>query len=111
MVELVRAISAYAKARAPGFLIVPQNAPELGRRAYYLEAVDGVAQEGLYYGHDEEGAATDPAVTERPGGPPGPLYEGEQTGAGGGLCVLAGAGPRRHAPCEGPRVRLDRHFH
>ncbi len=64
MVEFVRSISSYAKARAPGFLIVPQNAPELGRRADYLEAVDGVAQEGLYYGFDEEGAATDPAVTE-----------------------------------------------
>ena len=65
MVELVRAISAYAKARVPGFLIVPQNAPELGQRAEYLGAVDGVAQEGLYYGFDEEGQATDPAVTER----------------------------------------------
>ena len=65
MVELVRGISAYARARVPDFLIVPQNAPELGRRAEYMAAVDGVAQEGLYYGFDEEGLATDPAVTER----------------------------------------------
>jgi cysteinyl-tRNA synthetase len=63
MVEFVRALSAYAKGKDPDFLIIPQNAPELGAHASYLEAVDGVAQEGLHYGYDNEGEATDPSVT------------------------------------------------
>ncbi|MDA1215787.1 MAG: endo alpha-1,4 polygalactosaminidase [Chloroflexi bacterium] len=63
MVEFVRALSAYAKGKDPDFLIIPQNAPELGTHASYLEAVDGVAQEGLHYGYDNEDEATDPSVT------------------------------------------------
>jgi cysteinyl-tRNA synthetase len=63
MVAFVRAISEHAKAVDPDFLIIPQNAPELGRIPAYLEAVDGVAQEGPYYGYDEPDQATPAEVT------------------------------------------------
>jgi cysteinyl-tRNA synthetase, unknown class len=50
MVALIIRISAYAKARKPGFWIVPQNSPEL--REYgtgYEAAVDGIGMEELFY--------------------------------------------------------------
>ncbi len=64
MVQFVEAISTYAKEKEPGFLIIPQNAPELAAHQRYLAAVDGVAQEGLHYGYEEEGAATPADITE-----------------------------------------------
>lgn len=65
MVALVRAISAYAKAKAPRSLIIPQNAPELGRYPEYLDAMDGIAQEGVYYGYETEGMPTPVEITMR----------------------------------------------
>jgi cysteinyl-tRNA synthetase, unknown class len=50
MVRLVTAISAYAKRRKPGFLVVPQNGEELLRFAEYRRVIDGVAKEDLVYG-------------------------------------------------------------
>ena len=50
MVTFVRAISAYAKARRPGFLIVSQNGEELLAHADYRSAIDAVAKEDLLYG-------------------------------------------------------------
>ena len=50
MIDLVRHISAYAKARRPGFLVVPQNAEELLQDKDYLAAIDAVAKESLLYG-------------------------------------------------------------
>jgi cysteinyl-tRNA synthetase len=50
MVDLITRISAYAKAKRPGFWIVPQNSPEL--REYgsgYLAAIDGIGMEELFY--------------------------------------------------------------
>ncbi len=52
MATFVAAISAYAKARRPGFLVVAQNGEELLARANFLGAVDGIAKEDLVYGLD-----------------------------------------------------------
>jgi cysteinyl-tRNA synthetase len=49
MAALIARISAYAKARHPDFLIVPQNSPELRRFAGYTAAIDGIAMEELFY--------------------------------------------------------------
>jgi cysteinyl-tRNA synthetase len=49
MTDLIVRISAHAKARRPGFVIFPQNAPELRRYAGYTEAVDGIGMEELFY--------------------------------------------------------------
>ncbi|MFY1691198.1 endo alpha-1,4 polygalactosaminidase [Plantactinospora sp. WMMB782] len=49
MAALVVRISRYAKARRPGFLIVPQNSPELRRQRGYTAAIDGIAMEELFY--------------------------------------------------------------
>jgi cysteinyl-tRNA synthetase len=58
MTNLVARISDYAKARRPGFLIVPQNSPELRRFPGYTGAVDGIAMEELFF------QATDKPCTE-----------------------------------------------
>jgi cysteinyl-tRNA synthetase, unknown class len=55
MVNLVSAISAYAKKRRPGFLIVPQNGEELLRFAPYRRVIDGIAKEDLVYGIKGDG--------------------------------------------------------
>lgn len=60
MIAFVRAISVYAKARRPGFLIVPQNAEELLDSEPYLAAIDGVAKEDLLFGLAGDGVANDP---------------------------------------------------
>ncbi|MET0494486.1 MAG: endo alpha-1,4 polygalactosaminidase [Actinoplanes sp.] len=58
MAGLIARISAYAKDRRPGFLIVPQNSPELRRFGGYTEAIDGIAMEELFF------LATDEPCTE-----------------------------------------------
>jgi cysteinyl-tRNA synthetase, unknown class len=50
MRAFVAVISAYAKARRPGFLIVPQNGEELTRDASYVKVIDGIAKEELIFG-------------------------------------------------------------
>ena len=55
MVMFVRRISAYAKARRPGFLIVPQNGEELLVSKSYRAAIDGIAKEDLIYGIEGDG--------------------------------------------------------
>ncbi len=49
MVDLIARLSAYAKARNPDFKVVPQNSPELHAYAGYLEAIDGLGMEELYF--------------------------------------------------------------
>jgi cysteinyl-tRNA synthetase len=49
MADLVIRMSRYAKQRQPGFLIVPQNSPELRSQAGYVDAIDGIGIEELYY--------------------------------------------------------------
>ncbi len=58
MADLIVRISAYAKKRKPGFLIVPQNSPELRHQRGYTAAVDGIGMEELFY------QATDERCTE-----------------------------------------------
>lgn len=49
MVNLIARISRYAKARHPGFLIVPQNSPELRVYPGYVSAIDGIGMEELFF--------------------------------------------------------------
>lgn len=65
MIAFVAAISAYAKARLPGFLVVPQNAEELLSDAGYRAVIDGVAKEDLFFGEAGDGVANPPPSTRR----------------------------------------------
>lgn len=58
MVDLIVRISGYARAKRPGFLIFPQNSPELADQSGYLSAVDGIGMEELFF------RATDERCTE-----------------------------------------------
>lgn len=64
MVAFVADLSSYAKTQNPDFLVIPQNAPELGERADYMAVVDGIGMEGVYFGWEEVGVATRPEDTE-----------------------------------------------
>jgi len=59
MAGLIARISRYAKSRHPGFLIVPQNSPELRRQPGYTEAIDGIGMEELFYQATDERCAAD----------------------------------------------------
>jgi cysteinyl-tRNA synthetase len=59
MVRFVTALSRYAKARKPGFLVVPQNAEELLMSPAYRKAIDGIAKEDLYFGVGGDGVVND----------------------------------------------------
>jgi cysteinyl-tRNA synthetase len=59
MAGLITRISRYAKARHPGFLVVPQNAPELRRQPGYTAAIDGIGMEELFYQATDERCAAD----------------------------------------------------
>lgn len=52
MIAFVRHISAYAKAKRPGFQIVMQNAEPLLEQPELRQAIDGVAKEELLFGLD-----------------------------------------------------------
>jgi cysteinyl-tRNA synthetase len=67
MRDFVQSLSAYAKTRHPGFLIIPQNGPEIMTNdgtetgvpdSAYLAAIDGAGREDLLYGYDEDNVAT-----------------------------------------------------
>ena len=64
MVDFVGAIRTYARGMDPDFLVVPQNAAELAERfPAYLDVVDGIGQEDIYYGYERDGVATPAGVT------------------------------------------------
>lgn len=63
MVDFVIEISDYAESEDSTFLIFPQNNPDLWSEEGYLDAVDGIGQEELYYGYDGDGIATPAEVT------------------------------------------------
>lgn len=64
MGDFVANIAAYAHDRDPDFLIFVQNAPELASRIpSYLNSVDGIGQEDIYFGYNEDDEATPPSVT------------------------------------------------
>jgi cysteinyl-tRNA synthetase len=52
MVRFVRQLSAYTKARKPGFAVIMQNAEHLLQRADLRTAIDAVAKEELIFGID-----------------------------------------------------------
>jgi len=63
MADFVAAIRAHARATDPDFYIFPQNAPELATLVpAYLSSVDGIGQEDIYYGYNDD-EMTPPAVT------------------------------------------------
>ena len=64
MADFVAAIRAHARARDPDFYIFPQNAPELAEEVpAYLDSVDGIGQEDIYYGYDDDDVKTPAEVT------------------------------------------------
>jgi cysteinyl-tRNA synthetase len=55
MVEFIREIRAYAQARNPNFLIIPQNASELAElHPDYLSLIDAIGQEQIYFDGDAD---------------------------------------------------------
>lgn len=72
MRNLVQKISAYAKAKNPNFVVIPQNGQELFtgdgtksgvKQVDYLAAIDGQGREDLYYGYDSDNQATPGSVS------------------------------------------------
>lgn len=59
MTELIVEISEYAKGKKPGFRILPQNSPELRAYPGYVDAVDGLGIEELFYLATDEKCAED----------------------------------------------------
>jgi uncharacterized protein (TIGR01370 family) len=49
MVDLIARISRYGKAAKPGFLVFPNNSPELRRYPGYTEAIDGIGMESMFF--------------------------------------------------------------
>ena len=52
VIELVAALSKYAKGKNPNFIVIPQNCPELIVDTRFAEAVDGLGMESLWYIYD-----------------------------------------------------------
>jgi len=64
MVDFVAAVAGRGRAADPDFLIFVQNAAELGGLfPEYLDVVDGIGQEDIYFGYDSDGIATPAEVT------------------------------------------------
>lgn len=49
MIALIREMREYAHARRPGFFLIAQNAVELGRYPQYLDLIDAIAQEQIWF--------------------------------------------------------------
>lgn len=60
MVDLVVAMSQWAKAQNPDFLVVPQNGEALLTDSHYLAAIDGLGKEDMLYGDRGNEVANDP---------------------------------------------------
>ena len=65
MVTFVAGLSGWAKAQAPGFLVVPQNGEELLASAAYRAAIDAQAKEDLLFGNRGNDVANAPERYER----------------------------------------------
>jgi len=72
MREFVKHISQYSKSIKPDFQIVTQNGVQLitsngntsGQiQTAYVNALDGQAQEGLFFGYEQDNTLTDPLIT------------------------------------------------
>ncbi|MEQ1695490.1 MAG: endo alpha-1,4 polygalactosaminidase [Hyphomicrobiaceae bacterium] len=55
MIAFVETISAYAKKRRPGFLVIPQNGEALLTEPRYRRAIDGIGKEDLMFGEPGDG--------------------------------------------------------
>ncbi|MDD5224440.1 MAG: endo alpha-1,4 polygalactosaminidase [bacterium] len=73
MRDFVQGISTYARVTRPGFIVIPQNGPELLTEngaatgvtvTAYLAAVTGVGREDIFYGYNADNAATSAAVRD-----------------------------------------------
>ena len=64
MVAFVRAISAYAKRKNPDFLVFVQNAEDLGADKGYLDAVDGIGREEVWFAEGEANEKEDVSAAE-----------------------------------------------
>lgn len=66
MADFVIKIATYARAKKPGFLVVPQNGTQLLDFADYLDAISGHGQEDLYYNDNrkQKPEETDPEVAQ-----------------------------------------------
>jgi len=60
MVAFVSALAARARARKPGFLIVPQNGEELLADKGYRAVIDGAGKEDLLFGESKDNRPNDP---------------------------------------------------
>ncbi len=59
MADFVAAIAARARERSPGFYVFPQNGEALASIVPgYLDYVDGIGKEDIYYGYDEDDRRT-----------------------------------------------------
>jgi cysteinyl-tRNA synthetase, unknown class len=54
MVDLIVRISEYAKGEDPDFLVFPQNSPELREYPGYVDAIDGLGVEELFFRADDD---------------------------------------------------------
>ena len=64
MADFVAAIAAHAHARDPDFYLFPQNGAALATLVpAYLSSVDGIGQEDIYYGYDNDDQATPATIT------------------------------------------------
>jgi len=74
MRAFVQNISAYARGIKPGFIVIPQNGHELvtedgsptgAADATYLNAINGVGREDLFYGYSGDNVATPASVSDK----------------------------------------------
>jgi cysteinyl-tRNA synthetase len=65
MISLVKAIGEKARARKPGFFIVPQNGEGLLSDAGYRAAIDGLGKEDLLFGEAKDRRRNDPNAIAR----------------------------------------------
>ena len=66
MADFVAAIASHVRVRDPDFYIFPQNAPELASQTIgYLDTIDGIGQEDIYFGYEADSEATEPTLTLR----------------------------------------------
>ena len=54
MVAFVGKLADYARAKKPGFLIIPQNGESLLQRPEYRKTISAIAKEDLYFGLDDD---------------------------------------------------------
>lgn len=59
MVDLIMRISAYVKRVNPAFEVYPQNSPELREHSGYVDAIDGIGMEELFFRATDEPCTAD----------------------------------------------------